>query len=348
MLIVLSRSKETETQVLLCERIPTAPAGPAVYCSAGMKALLLTQLVLAALIAALAHAQAADPMALMSTGASTRPSANLFGDDKIRLVIRADDFGFCHASNMALERLLTEGTLTAASVIVNTGWLDETVEILKKHPRVSVGVHVCVNSEWVPYRWGPVLPARDVPTLVDDWGHFFGTRKDMLARQPDPDQVEMEIRAQVDLAIRKGLKISYMDHHMSGAVATPAMRERFVKVAKEYGLGISRWYGEIAGPGVYSIEPAKKLDFLIGELGKLNKPGLYLVVCHTLVRTPEVEVLRDLNPGGPKNMAEHRQAELDMLCSPRLKQVIEDKGIELVGYDALREKFLSRLQQPPE
>ena len=282
------------------------------------------------------------------TTAPSAPPAKLFDDDKIRLVVRADVFGFSHASNMALQRLLDEGTLTAASVIVNTGWVDETVEILKKHPRVSVGVHVCLNSEWVPYKWGPVLPAKDVPSLVDEWGHFFGTRKDLLAHNPNPDEAEREIRAQVDLAIRKGLKLSYMDHHMGMAVTTPQLRERFVKVAKEYGLGISRWFGEVPGPIVYSAPPEKKTDVLVSGLEKLTKPGLYLIVCHTLVKTPEVEVLRDLNPTGPRNMADHRQAELDMLCSPRLKQVIQDKGIELIGYDTLREKFLDRMTQPPE
>jgi hypothetical protein len=138
-----------------------------------------------------------------TTTSATRPSSdqrstadmNLFGDYRIRLVIRADDFGFSHASNMALLRLLDEGSVTAVGVIVTTGWLDKTVEILKKHPEVSVGVHVCLNSEWVPYKWGPVLPAKDVPSLVDDWGHFFGTRKDLLAHQPNADEVEREIRA---------------------------------------------------------------------------------------------------------------------------------------------------------
>src|SRR3954467_6508025 len=89
----------------------------------------------------------ASPAAAQTTRSATQPAVNLFGDDKIRLVVRADDFGFSHASNMALERLLNEGTITAAGVIVNTGWLDETVEILKKHPEVSIGVHVCLNSE---------------------------------------------------------------------------------------------------------------------------------------------------------------------------------------------------------
>src|SRR5437870_130371 len=113
----------------------------------------------------------ASQMLLTMLGASaafaqtTQPGPNLFSDDKIHLVIRADDFGFSHASNMALEKILDEGTISAAGVIVCTGWLDETVAILKKHPEVSVGVHVCLNSEWVPYKWGPVLPAKEVPTL---------------------------------------------------------------------------------------------------------------------------------------------------------------------------------------
>ena len=313
-----------------------------------MRTNIISQFLLVALCTSLAPAQTTGSAARVTSGDATPPLANLYGDDKIRLIVRADDFGFCHASNMALQRLLDEGVITAASVIVNTGWLDETVEILKKHPQVSVGVHVCLNSEWVPYKWGPVSPAKEVPSLVDEWGHFFGTRKDLLAHQPNLDEVEKEIRAQVDLAMRKGLKISYLDHHMGAAVTTPEMRERFVKIARDYGLGISRWYGEVQGPLVYSVEPAKKTDFLVSGLENLTKPGLYLIVCHALIKTPEVEVLKDMNITGPKNMADHRQAECDMLCSPRLKQVIKEQGIELIGYDALREKFLSQMQQPAD
>ena len=274
------------------------------------------------------------------------PPADWFEDGKIRFVFRSDDAGFCHASNMALERLLTEGTVSAVSVLVNTGWLDETVDILKKHPTVSVGVHVCLNSEWTPYKWGPVLPAKEVPSLVDEWGHFFGTRKDLLAHNPNMEEVEKEIRAQVDLALRKGLKISYLDHHMGAAVTTPEMAKRFEKVAREHKFGISRWLGETQGPVVYSVLPEQKSEFLISEMRKITKPGVYLVVCHTLVKTPEVAVLKDLNVTGPRNMADYRQAELDMLCNPKLKEVIAEKGIEVIGYDALRERFYERMTAP--
>ena len=149
-------------------------------------------ILLVVLCASRSFGQDSKTEAQASSNKATAPITNLYRDDKIRLIVRADDFGFSHASNMALEKLLNEGTLTAASVIVNTGWLDETVEILKKHPQVSVGVHVCLNSEWVPYKWGPVLPAKEVPSLVDEWGHFFGTRKDMMAHEPNLDEVEKE------------------------------------------------------------------------------------------------------------------------------------------------------------
>jgi hypothetical protein len=59
-------------------------------------------------------ALAALCLSLVSATAAQRPTPNLFGDDKVRLVVRADDFGFSHAGNMALRRLLDEGTITAA------------------------------------------------------------------------------------------------------------------------------------------------------------------------------------------------------------------------------------------
>lgn len=275
-------------------------------------------------------------------------SQSLFGDGKTRLIIRVDDVGFTHSANLAMKRLIEDGCVTAASVMVTTPWLDEAVELLKAHPEVSVGVHTCLNCEWTPYRWGPVSPVTEVPTLVDEWGKFFGSRQQLRDNNPNIDEVEKEIRAQVDLALRKGLNISYMDHHMSAAVDTPAMRERFEKVAREYGLAISRWFGEKEGPGIYSIDPAKKSDFLMEEMEKLEQGHLYLMVCHPGLNTPELAALKDIHPWAPENMSEHRQAETDALCDPRLKEILKRRQIELVGYDVIKEKYLDRMAQPSE
>ncbi len=271
---------------------------------------------------------------------------NLFNDDKIRLVIRVDDIGFCHAANMAFKKIAEEGCVSAASVMVNTPWLDEAVEILKEHPEISVGVHTCLNSEWTPYRWGPVLPYSEVPTLVDEWGKFFPTCKQFRANNPNVDEVEKELRAQVDLALKKGLKVSYIDHHMGAAVQTPEMKKRFTQIAKDYGLAVSRWFSEVDKVGIYDIDPDKKADVLVKGIGKLKDPGIYLTVCHPGMNTPEMAALKDVHPHGLKNMSVHREAETMALCDPRLKKVIEEKNIELIGYDILREKFLDKMKIP--
>ena len=293
------------------------------------------------------RAPAADPVYDPYAATTVTQVRDPFGDGRIRMIFRLDDAGFCHAANAAIERVMNEGVVTAVSVMVTTPWLDEAVEMLAKHPEVSVGVHTALNSEWLPYRWGPVLPPKEVPSLVDEWGKFYGTRKQMMARVPNLDELEAELRAQVELARRKGLRLSYMDHHMSGAVTTPQMRDRFARVAKDSGLGVSRWFGETQGPLIYSVEPEKKADFLVEEIRKIDKPGLYLVVCHVGLDVPEMSVLRDQNTSAPQNMSRHRQAETDALCDPRLKQVIREKNIELVGYDVLRERFMGQMR-PPE
>ncbi len=284
--------------------------------------------------------------------AQERPSgraataADLFGDGEKRIIFRLDDAGLCHAVNIAIERILNEGTASAVGVMVNTPWLDEALAILRQHPEVSVGLHTTLNCEWTPYRCGPVLPAKEVPSLVDKWGKFFGTRKELIAHQPNPDEAEREFRAQVELALGKGLKLAYMDHHMSGPVTTPELKARFEKVARDYGLAVPRWFGERPGPVVYDVAPEKKADFLLAGLRRINQPGLYLVVCHTGTDTPELAALHDLNPGAPAHMSRHRQAEADMLCDPRLKPALKEAGFEIIGYDLLQRRFLSRMKAP--
>jgi chitin disaccharide deacetylase len=280
--------------------------------------------------------------------AEAAAATDLFGDGKKRIIFRVDDAGLCHGVDAALERVLKEGPLVSVGVMANSPWLDEAVEILKQHPEVSVGLHTAINSEWTPYRCGPVLPPKEVPSLVDEWGKFFGTRKELIAHNPSPDEAEREYRAQVGLALRKGLKLCYMDHHMSGPVTTPQLKERFERVARSNGLAVPRWFGELQGPVIYSVAPEQKTAFFIEELRKLKQAGVYLVVCHIGTDGPEMQALRDLNPGAPANMPKHRQAETDLLCDPRLKAALQECGFEVIGYDTLRRKFLSHMKAPKE
>jgi len=272
----------------------------------------------------------------------TKPQLATKDHQKLRLIIRTDDIGFCHGANMAIKRILDKGVVTAVSVIVNTPWLDEAVEILKDHPEVSIGVHTNLNSEWREYRWGPVLPYDKVPSLVDKFGKFFGTRRDLMLNRPRTSEVAAEVRAQIELALKKGLHISYCDHHMSAAVNCLEFQEELEKIAKEYNIGISRYFGEADAKGIYDVPPERKIDAAIESIHSLPHEGLFLMVFHPGTDTPEMSAMTDLNSTGLKGMSHYRQAETDVLCDSRFKAALKDANVELIGYADLLKEFGTR------
>ncbi|MCX7918963.1 MAG: ChbG/HpnK family deacetylase [bacterium] len=265
---------------------------------------------------------------------------------RTRLIIRCDDIGLCHGVNMAFRRVAEQGMVTAASVMVTTPWIDEAVEILNQHPEISVGVHLTLNSEWKEYKWGPILPYDQVPTLVNEFGKFYSTRKEFMAHKPKVGEVAKEIRAQLDFALRKGLKISYIDNHMGTAISTLEFQQEMEKLAKEYRIGISRYFGEIDIGNVYSFPPEQKLAEGLKLLDAMTTAGTYLLVCHIGTDTPEMQAMTDVHPFGLKNMSVHRQAEADMLCNAQFKQALQKKGIQLIGYNELIKEGLDTMKRP--
>ena len=92
-----------------------------------------------------------------------------------------------HSANTGLERLITSGLPVAISLMFPTPWYLETVEMLKRHPDVSVGIHLTLNSDSKNSRWGPVLGRSAVPTLVDSNNDELGALIDMNTDYPLPD-----------------------------------------------------------------------------------------------------------------------------------------------------------------
>ncbi len=265
------------------------------------------------------------------------------------LVIRTDDAGMSHSVNMAIERLIATGLPVSVSVMFPTPWYQETVEILKRHPEVSVGIHLTLNSEWKNYRWGPVVGRTAVPTLVDKDGYFFPSSEDLRQNHPDIKEVEKELRAQIERARGSGLKIDYVDYHMGTAVKYPEFRELTERLAREYGLGMSTYFGEIRHDPQYSAAPPAKIDSLAAMINRLNTP-FNLVVTHVGIDNAELGALLDMNTSGPlPDMSKNRQGELDALTSPRFSEALKARNIRLITYRQLIEmKGLKSMRRPED
>ena len=267
--------------------------------------------------------------------------------DATYLVIRADDGGMSHSVNMALERLMQTGMPLSVSVMFACPWYQETAEILKRHPEVAVGIHLTLNSEWKNYRWGPVSGRSAVPTLVDEEGYFFATSEALHQHHPDIREVERELRAQIERARRTGLKIDYVDYHMGTVSRYLEFREVAERLAREYRLGMSQYFGEARGNPQYEAAPPDKTDSLVAFANRLQ-PGINLVVTHVGIDNEELGALLDMNTdGGLAEMSKNRQGELDAVTSRRFREAVTARGIRLINYRQLIEmKGLQSMQRP--
>lgn len=250
----------------------------------------------------------------------------------VYLVLRADDGGMSHSVNMALEKLLDTGVPVSVSVLFVGPWYQETVDILKRHPNTAVGVHLALNSEWKNLRWGPVAGASAVPTLVDQDGLFFPSAAALHRNHPDSAQVETELRAQIKRALRSGARIDYVDYHMGTVSDDPVFRGIAERLAKEYGLGMSQYFGEVEGAPQYAAAPAAKTDSVVAFVNRL--PSRYnLLVTHVGIDDAELGALVDMNTdGGLPDMSRNRQGELDAVTSARFREAVAARNVRMVTY----------------
>ena len=269
--------------------------------------------------------------------ASTR-TLNAQGAGAPEVLLRLDDVGMNHAVNQAIEKVAATGMPFSVSVLFACPWYQEAVEILKKHPQVTVGVHLALNSEWRNYRWGPVLGKGGVPSLVDSDGYFHPSGQAFLASKYDLGEVERELSAQVDRAMASGLKITYVDAHMGMAEATPQLREVQERVAKKYGLGISTHFGE-SYYSMWGVPVAAKKSTLLTHLASASRDSVNLIEVHVAERTPEMAVIFDMNAPSQNTpdagVVAHRKAELEMMLSPELAELVRSGKIRLVTYQQL-------------
>jgi predicted glycoside hydrolase/deacetylase ChbG (UPF0249 family) len=278
-------------------------------------------------------------IALVVVAAATAPVRPITAQSAApEVLFRLDDIGMNHSVNQAVAKVAATGMPFSVSVLFVCPWYQEAVEILRKNPQIAVGVHLALNSEWRGYRWGPVLGKGGVPSLVDSVGYLFPSVPEFLASKYDLSEVERELNAQMDRAMKSGLKISYVDTHMGTAGDTPQLRDVLERVAKKYNVGISSYFDE-AYRSMWGVSVQAKKSELLTLLANAKPNQVNLFEVHVAERTPEMEVIFDQNapeqnaPGAA--VVDHRKAELEMMLSPELAELVRSGKIRLVNYQQL-------------
>jgi len=238
----------------------------------------------------------------------------------IRLIVRADDFGMCHAVNDGIRRAYEDGIATMASAMAPCPWFTEAMTIAKR-TGIPLGVHQTLTCEWDFFRWRPLTDGR---SLTGPDGTFYRSVAEARAHVTHEDAVS-ELLAQVGRFRDAGLFPDYLDHHMGHALpsAYPEVSER-THVPFLYS-------GRIHLDSLNELTPreaGEKKSWLLGLLTSL-RPGLHMLVCHPGVGGPELASLTSPQ-SEPWPWAEKwRVADLEVLTDPEVRDVINDTGITL-------------------
>jgi len=277
--------------------------------------------------------------------------------DQRVLIIHSDDVGMCHETNLGAIDALENGIVSSISIMMPCPWVGEIAEYLKTHPQVDAGLHLAMNSEWDYYRWGPVAGRSAVPGLADAWGCLWDN-KELLVQHATPDEVETEIRAQIDRALAFGITPTHIDTHMGGLFATPEIAQRYIKVALEKQIPMM----------MINLSPeqlAEEAPQLAGQLQAVVQTvwdGGLPVLDHLLTNTYDwpaeekkanyIQALREMQPGLTEmivhcakrsdnfmritHAADRWIADGECMIDPELKQVLEEEHIILTTWRELK------------
>jgi predicted glycoside hydrolase/deacetylase ChbG (UPF0249 family) len=289
------------------------------------------------------------------------------GVDARTIILNADDFGMCHASNEAIIELLIAGHLDSSTIMLPCSWAPEALAFAAAHPRLSVGVHLVLTSEWTRYRWRPLT---GVGTSLVDRDGYFPTEVRTVEERASVEEVSAELAAQIDAALAAGVDVTHLDNHMGSvyglhtgrgflgplfalaaqhglpfrlprivdgsgfdAAMQPAL-DHATAAADAAGVVIldRLWTHpfELAGEGTDDEETYEQVRDGFVALLRAVPAGVTEIYLHPMVDGDELRATVDY--GAAKRGYERR-----LLADPVVHEAIEQEGLIRIGWRALRD-----------
>lgn len=271
-----------------------------------------------------------------------------------RVIVTADDFGLSPEVNEAVRLASRDGVLTSASLMVGAPAAAEAAALARTLPGLKVGLHLTLAEG------RPVLPAREVPDLVDGSGRFrpglVGHGARIFFSPRARRQAVAECRAQVEAFTKTGLELDHLNGHnhfhihpvildavlaIAASTRIPAVRVPYQPLnsmppgaaltAAIMAPWVARTRSRLRRAGIAVndclfglFETGAMVESAWLRLIPLLPEGTTEIYCHPATAT--VGILKETMP-------EYRHAEeLAALRSPRVRAALEQAGARLTTF----------------
>jgi hypothetical protein len=263
------------------------------------------------------------------------------------LIVSCDDLGMHESVNVAVFEAVQEGIASSASLMVPCPAAEPAMQMLSRTPSVPFGIHLTLTRDGPGHRWAPMAPAAHVPSLVEETGLLLtsAAAPQLLARARLED-VERELRAQIDVVARSGLTPTHLDWHVLADGGRPDFLDLTMALAREHGLAARVWLEPgrrtARGRGLPVVDHDFLDSFVLPVAGKAER---------------YVQALRSL-PAGLSEWAVHpavgeetaaeadlgwtvRRSDHAFLSSRLARRVIEEEDIVVIDYRGLQRVWAS-------
>jgi len=269
-------------------------------------------------------------------------------------IVNADDYGRTPGVSAGIRAAHLHGLVTSTTSMANYAAEEDLQRAVKECPDLGLGVHLTLTSG------SPLLPAGQIPTLVDGNGCFKSLLDATLSREAyDPLQVKAEWGAQVErFTAITGHKPDHLDSHHHFSYFTAGLFAVMVELAAHIGCPVRNPVAVLAGsqpigmpeeliPDMQAFMPPLLErhgvrwpayfsatwydgDATLDELTRLaycTPDGVLEVMCHPAYLDQPL-----LNTSG---YAMQRASELDILTDPRAREILRQRDINLATFAAI-------------
>ena len=273
-------------------------------------------------------------------------------DSVRRLIVNADDFGLSTSVNTAVIRAHCDGILTTASLMVNEPGLDEAVALAKQNPKLGVGLHLSLLCGRA------ALSPEKIPGLVNPRGEFsenpVATGFRYFFQRGLQQQLRAEIHAQFEKFRATGLPLDHVNGHLHLHLHPTVFRILMDDAEK---LGIRRlrlthepfWMDVplASGRRLYRSTHAAiyfclswRAQSALRRKNIRHTQRVFGLLQNAHMNEDYLLKLLSVLPVGDSELYSHPSLdefkhEFDALVSPRVKELVNKLGIELIRYQDL-------------
>jgi predicted glycoside hydrolase/deacetylase ChbG (UPF0249 family) len=264
---------------------------------------------------------------------------------------------------------MERGIVSSCSILVPCPAFEEFARYAAMRPDKDFGIHLDLNCEKDTMRWGPVLGKKRVPSLVDSDGFLWRNTQE-TARHAKIDEVEAELRAQIDRCQNAGVRLSHLDHHMFVLFKRPDFLRLYVRLGLQYNLPI-RYSIDMPAPDDLDPNNVELVRAYREGLASLQSRGMPVFtsvdtdnyqVPATEKRRYYFDLFRQLGPGvseilihcaygpsGPLHApgVERREADTRVFMSQDTADELRRRGIRVISWRDFRRMQTDKGRRTP-